>query len=114
MHFTAFHPDFKLLDVPPTPPATLSRARTIALANGVRFAYTGNVHDATGGSTYCPACGALLIGRDWYELTAWQLDGEGRCEGCGARCPGRFEDQPGGWGRRRLRVRLKDFDAGRR
>jgi pyruvate formate lyase activating enzyme len=115
MHFTAFHPDFKLLDVPPTPPATLSRARTIALANGVRFAYTGNVHDASGGSTFCPACGELLIGRDWYELTAWHLDGEGRCGRCGARCPGRFEDRPGGWGpRRRLPVRLKDFDAGRR
>jgi pyruvate formate lyase activating enzyme len=114
MHFTAFHPDFKLLDIPPTPPATLSRARRIALANGVRFAYTGNVHDPSGGSTYCPACGALLIGRDWYELTAWQLDGEGRCEGCGARCPGRFEDRPGSWGPRRLPVRLKDFDAGQR
>ena len=57
MHFTAFHPDFKMLDVPPTPPATLTRARDIALANGVRHAYTGNVHDGDGGSTRCPDAG---------------------------------------------------------
>ncbi len=113
MHFTAFHPDFKMRDVPPTPPATLSRARQIALDNGVRFAYTGNVHDASGGSTYCPSCGALLIGRDWYELTAWHLDGEGRCARCATPCPGRFEARPGSWGPRRLPVRLKDFDTAR-
>ena len=113
MHFTAFHPDFKMRDVPPTPPATLSRARRIALDNGVRFAYTGNVHDPSGGSTYCPSCGALLIGRDWYRHTAWHLDGEGRCERCAARCPGRFDARPGSWGPRPLRVRLEDFDPDR-
>ena len=57
MHFTAFHPDYKMLDVPPTPPATLTRARQIAIDNGVRYAYTGNVHDEEGGSTFCHACG---------------------------------------------------------
>ena len=70
LHFTAFHPDFKMNDVPPTPPATLSRARDIALDNGVRHAYTGNVHDPAGGSTYCHSCGGLLIERDWYRLGA--------------------------------------------
>jgi pyruvate formate lyase activating enzyme len=73
MHFTAFHPDYKMRDRPPTPPATLARARRIALANGIRYAYTGNVHDEEGGSTYCHACGAHLIGRDGYTLTAWNL-----------------------------------------
>ncbi len=111
MHFTAFHPDFKMLDTPPTPPRTLSRARRIARDNGVRFAYTGNVHDETGGSTSCHRCGALLIGRDWYQLTAWHLDAEGRCQSCGTACPGRFAGGAGDWGPRRLPVRLRDFAA---
>ena len=84
LHFTAFHPDFRMLDRPPTPPATLRRARQIALRNGLRYAYVGNVHDEEGDSTSCPHCGALLIGRDWYELTRWGLDGQGRCRACGA------------------------------
>ncbi len=106
MHFTAFHPDFKMLDHPPTPPETLTRARRIALANGVRYAYTGNVHDAEGQSTYCHACGAVLIERDWYALGAWNLTPEGRCGACGAPCAGVFEGEPGRWGPRRLPVRL--------
>jgi pyruvate formate lyase activating enzyme len=110
MHFTAFHPDFKMMDKPPTPPSTLARARRIALANGVRYAYTGNVHDEDGGSTYCHGCGERLIGRDWYVLTAWHLDAEGRCESCGSRCAGRFEARPGDWGARRQPVRLRDFE----
>ena len=77
MHFTAFHPDYKMLDRPPTPAATLSRARRIALANGVRYAYTGNVHDEAGGTTHCHNCGQRLIGRDWYTLTAWHLTDDG-------------------------------------
>jgi pyruvate formate lyase activating enzyme len=109
MHFTAFHPDWKLRDVPATPPATLTRAREIALANGVHFAYTGNVHDKGGGSTWCPACGHLLVGRNWYVLSEWNLTPEGACEACGARLPGRFEDKPGSWGPRRQPVRLADF-----
>jgi len=110
MHFTAFHPDYKMLDKPPTPPATLSRARRIALANGVRYAYTGNVHDREGGSTFCHACGTLLIGRDWFTLTAWHLDEHGACKKCGTPLPGRFAGPPGTWGARRQPVRLRDFD----
>ena len=77
MHFTAFHPDFKLRGLAPTPPATLHRAREIALANGVHHAYTGNVVDPAGGSTYCNGCGELVIGRDWYRLGTWRLDDSG-------------------------------------
>jgi pyruvate formate lyase activating enzyme len=106
MHFTAFHPDWKMQDRPPTPPATLSRAREIALRNGVRYAYTGNVHDRTGQSTYCHGCGEVVIGRDWHELTAWRLDEQGRCARCGTTCAGVFEAVPGMWGARRLQVRL--------
>ena len=108
IHFTAFHPDWKMLDHPPTPPATLIRAREIAMQNGLRFVYTGNVHDEHGGSTWCPGCGVKLIGRDRYTMTAWGLDGEGRCATCGETLPGRFEPAPGGWGARRLPVRLTD------
>jgi len=106
MHFTAFHPDYKMLDVAATPPATLTRARDIAIANGVRYAYTGNVHDESGGSTYCHECGERLIGRDWYELTDWRLGPDGACSGCGATCSGVFEERPGTWGRRRLPLRI--------
>ncbi|MCL4805234.1 MAG: AmmeMemoRadiSam system radical SAM enzyme [Anaerolineae bacterium] len=105
MHFTAFHPDYKLRDRPPTPAATLARARRIALANGVRYAYTGNVHDEAGGSTFCHNCGERLIGRDWFELTAWNLTGDGHCRRCGAACAGVFDGPPGDWGARRQPVR---------
>jgi len=70
VHFTAFHPDFKMRNRPPTPPATLARARSIALSNGIRYAYTGNTHDTTGQSTHCHHCGELVIERDWYRLGA--------------------------------------------
>jgi pyruvate formate lyase activating enzyme len=106
VHFTAFHPDYKLLDVPPTPPGTLARARRIALANGIRHAYTGNVFDATGGSTYCAGCGERVIERDWYRLGDYRLTDNGRCEACGTTLPGVFAGRPGVWGRRRLPVRL--------
>jgi pyruvate formate lyase activating enzyme len=109
MHFTAFHPDYKMLDVPHTPPQTLSRARRIALKNGVRYAYTGNVHDELGSSTYCHVCGTRLIGRDWYRLTEWNLTGDGNCLSCGTPCPGHFESHPGRWGQRRQPVRLANF-----
>lgn len=108
MHFSAFHPDYKMLDRPPTPPATLSRARRIALANGVRYAYTGNVHDEGGGTTCCHHCGEVLIGRDWYELTAWNLTDDGRCRSCGSACAGVFDGPPGQWGARRRPVRLSE------
>jgi pyruvate formate lyase activating enzyme len=106
LHFTAFHPDFKLLDRPRTPPETLSRARRIALGNGVQHAYTGNVHDAAGGSTWCAGCGAQLIERDWYRLGGYRLTDDGHCRSCGLRCPGVFDGPPGTWGSRRLPVRL--------
>jgi pyruvate formate lyase activating enzyme len=105
LHFTAFHPDWKMLDRPPTPSATLSRARELALGNGLRYVYTGNVHDRSGQSTYCHACGALLVERDWYELGVWNLR-DGCCGSCGASCAGVFERRPGSWGSRRLPVRL--------
>jgi pyruvate formate lyase activating enzyme len=100
-----------MLDHPHTPPATLSRARRIARENGLRYVYTGNVHDEAGGSTYCPGCGAVVIGRDWYELTAWHLDADGACANCGTKIPGRFEAKPGSWGAKRRPVRLSTFAA---
>ena len=109
LHFTAFHPDWKMLDTPPTPPATLTRARAIALANGLRYVYTGNVHDEAGGSTRCPGCGEVVIGRDWYTLTAWHLTDDGHCNGCGTALPGRFDGPPGRWGARRRPVRLAEY-----
>ena len=112
MHFTAFHPDYKMLDRPPTPAATLSRARRIALSNGVRYTYTGNVHDEAGGMTYCHNCGERLIGRDWYVLTAWNLTGDGRCLRCGTACAGVFDGPPGHWGARRQPVRLRNYELG--
>jgi len=106
LHFTAFHPDWKLRDRPPTPPETLRRARRIALGNGLRYVYTGNVHDEAGGATLCPSCGAVVIGRDWYTLTAWRLDATGTCTACGTPIAGRFEGPPGTWGARRRPVHL--------
>jgi pyruvate formate lyase activating enzyme len=106
VHFTAFHPDWKMLDRPHTPPETLTRARRIARDNGVRYAYTGNVHDGAGGTTSCHHCGAALIERDWYIIRAWRLTSEGRCPDCGAACAGLFDGEPGRWGAKRRVVRL--------
>jgi pyruvate formate lyase activating enzyme len=109
VHFTAFHPDWKMTEHPPTPPHTLTMARRIAIKNGLRYAYTGNVHDQEGSSTYCAGCGQMVIGRDWYVLTAWHLTADGRCQACGTPCPGVFQGPPGTWGAKRLPIRLKDF-----
>jgi pyruvate formate lyase activating enzyme len=106
LHFSAFHPDFKMTDRPPTPPQTLTRARRIAMRNGLRYVYTGNVHDREGGSTWCPGCGALLIERDWYELGRWGLTPDAHCAACGHAVPGVFAATPGTWGAKRLPVRL--------
>ncbi len=110
MHFTAFHPDWKMMDKPNTPPETVMRARRIARKNGVRYAFTGNVHDRDGGSTYCHACGEALIARDWYQLSTWTLTDDGHCGSCGAPCAGVFDGPPGTWGRRRQPVRLSRTD----
>ena len=107
MHFTAFHPDYKMLEVPPTPAVSLTRARNIAINNGVRYAYTGNVHDEEGESTYCHHCGRVLIGRDVYVLGEWNLTETGSCKFCGTACVGVFEARPGTWGQRRLPVSLR-------
>jgi pyruvate formate lyase activating enzyme len=102
-HFTAFHPDFKMLDKPHTPPATLTRARRIALSKGLHYVYTGNVHDIEGGSTWCPGCGKRLIERDWFTLGEWNLE-VNHCASCGHEIAGLFEKRPGTWGAHRLPV----------
>jgi len=106
LHFSAFHPDWKIRDIEPTPASTLTRARNIAIANGVRYAYTGNVHDPAGSSTFCHACGELLIERDWYQLGHWGLDSHGCCAACGTALPGHFDPLPGAFGNARMPVRL--------
>jgi pyruvate formate lyase activating enzyme len=106
MHFTAFHPDWKMLDRPRTPAATLARARRIALDEGVHHAYTGNVHDSEGGSTWCHQCGSRVIERDWYRLGEWNLTADGRCTHCNAPLPGVFQDAPGAFGSRRIPVSI--------
>lgn len=106
MHFTAFHPDWKMRDRPPTPPSTLTRAREIAMEQGVRYAYTGNVHDEAGGTTYCHICQAPLIVRDWYVIKAFRLSETGACPDCGTPCAGVWEPTHGTWGARRLPVQL--------
>jgi len=113
MHFSAFHPDWKMMDKENTPLETVIRARKIAIKNGIRHAYTGNVHDAEGDATTCHNCGELLIGRDWYELGHWNIktDGNytgncGNCGNCGTALPGVFDGLPGDWGRKRQQVNL--------
>jgi pyruvate formate lyase activating enzyme len=107
LHFTAFHPDWRMRDVPPTPAKTLREARAIALEAGLRYVYTGNVQDTVGQSTYCHGCGARLIGRDGYDLVEWSLTAGGRCVHCGEACAGVFEARPGSWGARRMPIRIR-------
>jgi pyruvate formate lyase activating enzyme len=109
-HFSAFHPDYKMMNYASTPPATLRRARAIAMGKGVRYAYVGNVYDPEAESTYCHDCGATLIGRDGYTITSFGLDGEGACRKCGTVCAGKLEATPGDWGSRRMPVRIGDFE----
>ncbi len=106
LHFTAFHPDWKMRDVSPTPPATLERARETALRAGLQYVYTGNVHDQEGGGTYCPSCGKAVIVRDWYDIRAYHLTDEGACGFCGAKLAGRYEKFGKPFGPRRVPVRL--------
>ncbi|KAF0101023.1 MAG: radical SAM family protein [bacterium] len=106
LHFTAFHPDWKMRDIPATPPATLSRARAIALEAGLHYVYTGNVHDSEGGTTFCPTCHAALVVRDWYEIPAYHLTDTGHCPHCGTAIAGRFEHYVGAFGARRIPVSM--------
>jgi len=106
LHFTAFHPDWKMLDTPPTPPDTLRVARRIARAAGLHYVFTGNIRDPAGQSTYCATCDAVVIGRDGYDVTAWALTADGSCASCGTRCRGVFDAAPGRWGSRRRPVRV--------
>jgi pyruvate formate lyase activating enzyme len=105
VHFTAFHPDFRMIDKPPTPPETLTRARQQAIKAGIKYAYVGNVHDQDGDTTYCPNCHSAVVARDWYEIQAYNLKGDA-CKRCGTKIPGVFESKPGKWGRRRMPVDL--------
>jgi pyruvate formate lyase activating enzyme len=104
LHFTAFHPDFKMGDIPATPPATLARARRIAQDEGLRYVYTGNVHDTEGGTTFCPGCGTALVVRDWHRIDAYRLTDDGHCPDCGTEVAGRFEafDRKRQFGPRRI------------
>jgi pyruvate formate lyase activating enzyme len=111
LHFTAFHPDWRMRHVAPTPPATLHRAREIARKNGIRFAYTGNLHDPEGQTTYCRTCDAVLIARNGYTLVSWRLSEGARCTACGTICDGVFEDRPGRWGSRRQPVSMERYST---
>jgi pyruvate formate lyase activating enzyme len=106
LHFTAFHPDYRLLNAGPTPATTLSRARHIALAEGIHHVYTGNVHDHEGGTTFCPHCRASLIVRDWYRILEYHVTGDGRCGTCGTAIAGRFGVYAGSFGQQRIPVRV--------
>jgi pyruvate formate lyase activating enzyme len=108
LHFTAFHPDFKMTDIAPTPAATLTRSRRIAMEEGLRFVYTGNVHDREGGTTFCPGCAAPLVVRDWHRILDYRITEAGACPQCGAAIPGRFGrfELRGQFGRQRIPVRL--------
>ena len=114
IHFSRFHPDYKMLDVPPTPVATLRRAREIARAHGLHYVYTGNIHDAAGDTTWCPSCGTTVVERDWYQIRAYALTDDGHCHSCGSAVAGRYDGPVGTWGAQRLPVRLADYEADRR
>lgn len=109
LHFSAFHPDFRMQDVPPTPAATLIRARQLALAAGLEHVYLGNVHDREGDTTRCASCRAPLIVRDWYQIESHVLTADGKCPHCQTKLPGRFEafDLAAQFGRRRVPVVLR-------
>jgi pyruvate formate lyase activating enzyme len=112
LHFTAFHPDYKMLDRSSTPPATLIRARQIGLDNGLHHVYTGNVVDPRGQNTYCTGCGSVIVGRDRFRPTEWNLDGRGRCTHCETTCVGVFESNgPGTWSGRRLPIRVEEVSG---
>ncbi len=106
LHFSAFHPAHRMLDIPPTPPETLRRARAIATQAGLNYVYLGNVHDADGDTTFCPHCHERLIIRDWYQIRRRTLAQGGFCPGCGTAIAGRFDGEIGNFGRRRIPVAI--------
>ena len=106
LHFTAFHPDWKMTDIGPTPPATLTRAREIARLAGLRYVYTGTVHDEEGGTTYCPSCENAVVVRDWYEIRGYHLTDAGACTHCGEKLAGRYQKFTKPFGSKRIPVRL--------
>ncbi|MEK7876647.1 MAG: AmmeMemoRadiSam system radical SAM enzyme, partial [Pseudomonadota bacterium] len=111
LHFTAFHPDYKMNDLPPTPPATLTRAREIALGEGLHYVYTGNVHDEEGGPTYRPGCGAPLVVRDWYRIGDYRVTPDGKCPDCSGAVPGRYERFKRAFGPRRIPIAINRSHA---
>jgi pyruvate formate lyase activating enzyme len=106
LHFTAFHPDWKMMDKPPTPEATLIQARNIAIRNGLQYVYVGNVHNVDGATTYCANCHKPVIIRDWHNILGYHLTHDGRCEFCQAPIPGVFDGPAGHWGRKRIPVKI--------
>ena len=106
LHFSAFHPDYRMPDVPATPADTLVQARRVAMEVGLHYVYTGNVHDQEGDTTFCPGCGAALIVRDWYQILSYHLTPEGHCPHCGHPIAGYFEARPGSFGRKRIPLRI--------
>jgi pyruvate formate lyase activating enzyme len=106
LHFSAFHPDYKMIDIPPTPVSTLIRAREIAIREGLQYVYTGNVHNQEGDTTFCPDCQAALIVRDWYQINQYRLKADGRCPECDSLIAGRFDAQPGHFGRQRIPIAI--------
>ncbi len=111
LHFSAFHPDYKMLDKPRTPHATLLKAREIALIGGLNYVYVGNVNDNIAQSSYCHGCGKTIIARNWHQLSHWALTDDGHCRHCGSQIPGVFDGPPGNWGRKRQRITMRDFVA---
>lgn len=108
LHFSAFHPAWRMMDTPATPLATLVQAREIAMEEGLHYVYTGNVHDLTGGTTFCPNCRSKLIVRDWYDIVSYRLSADGHCPDCGSQIAGRFDPTPGHFGSQTIPVRLGD------
>ncbi len=106
LHFSAFHPDYKMPDIPATPPLTLSRAREIAMKQGLIYVYTGNVHNKEGDTTFCPDCHSLLIERDWYQINQYRLNAKACCPECGYAIAGRFDTKAGNFGPQRIPISI--------
>jgi pyruvate formate lyase activating enzyme len=111
LHFSAFHPDYKMADIPATPQATLIRARDIALKQGLHYVYTGNVHHIEGDTTFCPSCLSPLIVRDWYQINQYRLTEDGHCPDCGKAIAGKFDKAAGNFGANRIPVRISQATA---